>query len=105
MKIIGIALLKYLFTYESSNVMLLERDFQKDKDKISKILNIWQDEEDSSSIILFPEGTLLSSSGFYEKSVEFAKMNNLKQFKHHLQPRTKGFEQIVLNMGDKSKIF
>ena len=104
MKIIGIALLKHLFTYESSKVMLLERDFQKDKEKISKILNIWH-EEDSSSIILFPEGTLLSSSGFYEKSVEFAKINNLKQFKHHLQPRTKGFEQIVLNMGDKSKIF
>lgn len=76
------------------DMIFLSRDWQKDRENLSKSMDILLTYP-RSLILAFFEGTRLTKSK-YEASVKFAEEKNLPiRLKHHLIPRTRGFNCMI----------
>lgn len=82
------------WAWKLSDVVFLERNWEKDKDNLAKKLNQLLDYPSPVWILLFPEGTRMSKEK-HAASQEFAVSRGLPELKHHLIPRTKGFSFTV----------
>lgn len=77
-----------------SDMVFLYRNWQKDHENISKSMDILLTYP-RSFILAFFEGTRFTKSK-YEVSVKYAEENNLPiRLKHHLNPRTRGFNCMM----------
>jgi len=105
-RVYGKKILKYVpivgWCWNMSDVVFLERNWEKDKLNLSSKLNSLMDYPSPVWILLFPEGTRYSVEK-HEASQEFAASRGLPVLKHHLIPRTKGFSFTVSEL-DRSKI-
>lgn len=105
-RVYGKKILKYVpivgWSWNMSDVVFLERNWEKDKLNLSSKLNSLMDYPSPVWILLFPEGTRYSVEK-HEASKEFATSRGLPVLKHHLIPRTKGFSFTVSEL-DRSKI-
>lgn len=52
---------------------------------------------------MFAEGTRFTEEK-HQKSLEFARKNGLPELKHHLLPRTKGFNIILREVKDHGNV-
>lgn len=79
-----------------TETIFLRRDWNKDKEHISKSLqNIVAYPDDYwVTLLIFAEGTRFTKEK-HQVSVEFAKSKGIQPFKHHLIPRAKGFIACV----------
>jgi len=75
---------------QADSYIFLDRNWEKDKSHIERILKYQIDLNSVPNILLFPEGTDLTEET-KAKSQKFAKKNNLPQFEYVLQPRVTGF--------------
>jgi len=80
--------------FRLSDVIFLERNWEKDKDNLAVKLNELLDYPSPVWVLLYPEGTRLSPEKL-AASQEFAASRNLPILNHHLVPRTKGFSFTV----------
>ncbi|XP_065164418.1 1-acyl-sn-glycerol-3-phosphate acyltransferase delta-like isoform X2 [Atheta coriaria] len=78
----------------------LTRSFEKDKIILKKSAQDLSEYEDPITILLFPEGTRFSPKK-HEEALKFSRERGLREMKHHLVPRTKGFTTSVPYMKDK----
>lgn len=79
-----------------SDMIFLHRDWKKDKESLRKTMDeILQ--HPRSLILSFLEGTRFTKTK-YENSVKFAKEKNLPILKHHLLPRTRGFNSMMTHV-------
>lgn len=77
-----------------SDMIMLSRDWNKDKDKLAKVMDILVTYS-KAPIVSFFEGTRFTKQK-YEASVKFAEERNLPlRLKHHLVPRTRGFQLMM----------
>lgn len=77
-----------------SDMIFLSRDWQKDRENLSKSMDVLLSYP-KSLILAFFEGTRFTKSK-YEASVKFAEEKNLPiKLKHHLLPRTRGFNCMI----------
>lgn len=90
------------WAWKLSDVIFLERNWEKDKDHLATKLNQLLDYPSPMWILLFPEGTRFSKEK-YAASLEFSTSRGLPPLKHHLVPRTKGFSFTVSRL-DPSRI-
>ncbi len=74
--------------------VFLERSFEKDKKILEERLQSLLGHDDPVTLVLFPEGTRLTEEK-YIASMAFAREKGLPELKHHLLPRTRGFETCV----------
>ncbi|MEM7192769.1 MAG: 1-acyl-sn-glycerol-3-phosphate acyltransferase [Pseudomonadota bacterium] len=86
----------YGWSFLASNVIFLERNFERDKDNIARGIKELGQFPDPMLLLQFAEGTRLTPEKL-AASQEFAKSRNLPVLQHHLTPRTKGFVHAVLN--------
>jgi lysophosphatidic acid acyltransferase/lysophosphatidylinositol acyltransferase len=105
-RVYGKKVLKYVpivgWAWNMSDVIFLDRNWEKDKLNLSSKLNILLDYPTPVWILLFPEGTRYSVEK-HKASQEFAASRGLPDLKHHLIPRTKGFSFTVSEL-DRSRI-
>lgn len=92
------AQLRYLpvigWGWSLSDMIFLSRDWQKDRENLSKSMDVLLTYP-RSLILAFFEGTRFNKTK-YEASVKFAEEKNLPiRLKHHLIPRTRGFNCII----------
>jgi len=80
--------------------LYLSRSYEKDKKNLEKYAKSMPDYEEPITILLFPEGTRLSPNKHAE-GIKFCQERGLREMKHHLVPRTKGFTTSVPVMRDK----
>ena len=80
----------------------LARSYEKDSKNIKIALNNFIEHQTPVSFLFFAEGTRLTPSKL-EASHKFAQERNLPIFKHHLLPRTKGFNLCVETFKKKCK--
>ncbi len=85
-----------------SDVVFLDRDWNRDKDAIAYGIGALADFPDPMFSLIFAEGTRMSPKKL-EASLEFAAKNGLPALKHHLVPRTKGFAHTMKHL-DSRKI-
>lgn len=90
------------WAWKLSDVVFLERNWEKDKDNLARKLNQLLDYPSPVWILLCPEGTRFSPEK-HAASCEFAASRGLPQLQHHLLPRTKGFSFTVSKL-DPTKI-
>lgn len=90
------------WAWKLSDVVFLERNWEKDKDNLSRKLNQLLDYPSPVWVLLFPEGTRFSAEK-HAASREFAASRGLPQLQHHLLPRTKGFS-FTVSRADPKKI-
>ncbi len=76
------------WTMMMSEFVFARRDWQKDREVFANALSRLKDFPNPMWMVIFPEGTRCTPKKL-EKSVEFAKANNLPVFNHVLLPRTK----------------
>jgi len=105
-RVYGKKVLKYVpvvgWAWNMSDVIFLDRNWEKDKLNLSSKLNELLDYPTPVWILLYPEGTRFSEEK-HQASKEFAVSRGLPALKHHLIPRTKGFSFTVSEL-DKSRI-
>jgi len=82
------------WAWRLSDVVFLERSWEKDKENLTHRLNELLTYPSSVWLLLFPEGTRFSPEK-HAVSKQFAASRNLPDLKHHLVPRTKGFSFTV----------
>jgi len=82
------------WAWSMSDVVFLERNWEKDKDNLARKLNNLLDFPSPVWLLIFPEGTRMSKEK-HAASQEFAVSRGLPELKHHLVPRTKGFSFTV----------
>lgn len=70
--------------------VFLNRDFDKDKEIISRQLKVAYSNPNPNWVLLNAEGTRFTPAK-HEASVKFAQERGMTVLKHHLIPRTKGF--------------
>lgn len=92
------AQLRYLpvigWGWSLSDMIFLSRDWQKDRENLSKSMDVLLTYP-RSLILAFFEGTRFNKSK-YEASAKFAEEKNLPiRLKHHLIPRTRGFNCMI----------
>lgn len=103
-------MIKYIpiigWSWNMSDVIFLERNWEKDKLNLSTKLNSLLEFPTPVWILLFPEGTRFSVEK-HEASKEFATSRGLPVLHHHLIPRTKGFSFTVSQLDTKriSKVY
>jgi len=85
-----------------SDIMFLKRDWDSDRENISRKLNTIFTYPSPVWLLLFPEGTRFSADK-HRASLEFAAKEGLPLLQHHLLPRTKGFTFTVDHI-DRSKV-
>ncbi|XP_077488294.1 1-acyl-sn-glycerol-3-phosphate acyltransferase delta-like isoform X1 [Amblyomma americanum] len=73
-----------------SEIIFLERSWEKDSKTIGSKLDLLLDYKDKILLLMFSEGTRFNKAK-HELSLEFAAKRNLPKLKHHLLPRPKGF--------------
>lgn len=78
------------WAWRLSDIVFLERNWEKDKLNLASRLNELLNYPSSVWLLLFPEGTRFSPEK-HAVSRKFAASRNLPDLKHHLIPRTKGF--------------
>jgi len=98
-------ILKYIpvvgWSFWMSEYICVHRSFDKDKKIIDRRLKELSFYDEHFWLLIFCEGTRFTKKK-HEKSMEFAKKNNLPLLKHHLLPRTKGF--FITCNGLRSKV-
>ena len=77
--------------------ILVDRDWQKDKNTIGRAVKALQDFPDPINLLLFAEGTRYSTEK-HAIGIDYALKNNLSLLQHHLWPRSKGFVQTIKNL-------
>jgi len=83
------------WAWKLSDVVFLERNWEKDKENLGRKLNELVKYPSPVWILLFPEGTRLSPEKLHA-SQEFSRSRpGLPVLQHHLMPRTKGFSFTV----------
>ena len=99
-------MLKYVPTvgwaWGLSDFIFLDRNWEKDKQTLTKGMSDLATYPSSVWLLLFAEGTRLSPEKL-ELSQKFAKDRNLHVLKHHLTPRSKGFVHMMKHL-DTSKV-
>lgn len=78
------------WAWKFAEFVFLERSYDKDKEIIAQQLKNVFDYPDPTWLLLNAEGTRFTPKK-HEASVKFARERGLKELKHHLIPRTKGF--------------
>ncbi|XP_054718509.1 1-acyl-sn-glycerol-3-phosphate acyltransferase delta-like [Uloborus diversus] len=81
-------------------MIFLERNWEKDKLILGTKLHNLVEYDDPIMLLYFCEGTRFTPEK-HKASMEFAKARNLPQLKHHLCPRTNGFNLSVSEMKNK----
>jgi lysophosphatidic acid acyltransferase/lysophosphatidylinositol acyltransferase len=105
-KIYGKSSLKWVpligWAWMFTESIFLKRDWDKDKEIISRDLKYIRDYPDGYwvTLLLFCEGTRFTASK-HAASMEVAKKKGLPLLKHHLLPRTKGFVHSVNGLKGK----
>ncbi|XP_014676006.1 PREDICTED: 1-acyl-sn-glycerol-3-phosphate acyltransferase gamma-like [Priapulus caudatus] len=103
-KIYGKKILKYFpiigWAWAFSEVIFLERNWEKDKSAIMKAMDNLADFPLPVWLLLFCEGTRFTEAK-HKASLEFARSRGLPELKYHLLPRTKGF--VLSVQGFKGK--
>lgn len=85
-----------------SDMIFLSRNWQKDKENLANAMDVLISYP-KSFILSFFEGTRFTPSK-YEASVKYAEQNNLPiRLKHHLIPRTRGFNCMVRRIKEGMK--
>jgi len=74
--------------------LFLKRSWTEDRMWFDKILKYYVGRSYPLQLLLFPEGTDLSPSN-KQKSIEWAKKNDLPKYEYLLQPRLRGFSYAV----------
>lgn len=103
-------MLKYVpvigWAWRLSDIVFLERNWEKDKDNLAVKLNELLDYPSPVWILLFPEGTRFSEEK-HKASQEFAESRGLPNLNYHLIPRTKGFTFTVSRLDPEriSKVY
>ena len=80
-----------------SDVIFLERSWDKDKELMARGVKTLCDYPDPMWYLIFAEGTRYTKEK-YEASAKFAEQRGLPNYKHHLVPRTKGFTHTLSNL-------
>ncbi|CAB3368327.1 Hypothetical predicted protein [Cloeon dipterum] len=80
--------------------VFLERNWEKDKEIISKQLKELVEYPSPIWLLLFAEGTRFSEHK-HAASMKFAKERGLPLLKHHLVPRTRGFTSSIPHLKEK----
>ena len=88
-KMIGYYLIYFGIYGTLTNDIFIERNFEKDANKLSKKL-------DFNIMFMFPEGTCFTKDR-KQKSDEYCNKNNLQIYKYHLYPRMTGISEIIKN--------
>jgi len=105
-KVIAKKMLKYVPTigvsWALNDMVFVDRDWEKDKETLTKSMDVLASHKQPFWLLLFPEGTRLSKEKL-EKSREFSLSRNLPVFEHQLYPRTKGFARIMEKL-DRSRV-
>ncbi|KFM80796.1 1-acyl-sn-glycerol-3-phosphate acyltransferase delta, partial [Stegodyphus mimosarum] len=83
-----------------AEMIFLERNWEKDKLILGTKLDNLVSYDDPIMLLYFCEGTRFTPAK-HEASMEFAKARNLPLLKHHLCPRTSGFNFAVSHMKNK----
>lgn len=78
--------------------LFLSRKWEQDEQRIQKVIAYAKRSGDSSTYLIFPEGSDLSPSNV-EKSNAFAKEKGLPMYRHVLNPRTTGIAAIKNMIG------
>lgn len=79
------------------NFIFLSRKWEQDRYRFKQHLDHLKNPKDPMWLLIFPEGTNLSSST-REKSASWAKKNNIPDMKHQLLPRTTGLQFCLQEM-------
>ena len=99
-------MLKYVPTvgwaWALSDFIFLVRNWEKDKDTLTRGMAELASYPSAVWLLLFAEGTRLSPEKL-ELSQKFAKERNMHVLKHHLTPRSKGFVHMIKHL-DTSKV-
>lgn len=91
------------WAWKLSDVIFLERNWEKDKENLGRKLNELVMYPSPVWILLFPEGTRMSPEKL-AASQEFSRSRpGLPVLQHHLMPRTKGFSFTVSKL-DRARI-
>lgn len=73
------------------NFIFLSRNWEQDRYKFKKHLDLLKDPDDPMWLLIFPEGTNLSEST-REKSAKWAEKTGIPDMKHQLLPRSTGLQ-------------
>ena len=101
--------IKYIFpTFGVSNELFgnlfVGRSWKQDKLELSKQLNNLLSSEKQLAVIYWPEGYVFSSDR-HKRATEYSESKEIKPFKYHLVPKTKGFNLILKKLVRSSKGF
>ncbi|CAL4096792.1 unnamed protein product [Meganyctiphanes norvegica] len=88
------------WTWRCSDYIVVNRNFDKDKEVIQKTCNILGDYPFPTWMAVFPEGTRFTATK-HAASMEFAQKSGIPTLKRHLIPRTRGFVQLVQSLKGK----
>lgn len=83
--------------------IIINRKWNEDKTQIKKRLDNYDFNGDKQVIIIFPEGTRLTSSKLLEGQ-EYSKKNNFPIYNKLLVPKTKGINYILKYLSEKNKL-
>ena len=88
-----------------SRFIYLARNWAADSARLDRMLDYFSrtKEEGGKQIILFPEGTNLTSKAL-EKSDKFAADSHRQSYKHVLHPRTTGFVHLSRGLMDRGML-
>lgn len=90
------------WAWAMSDVGFLHREWERDKDEISRCVRDIQEYPNPAWLLLFPEGTRKTDLKLKEGQ-EFARSRNMEPFQQHLVPKTKGFVQTMSTL-DPQKV-
>ena len=83
--------------WEGMGFIFLQREWNKDQENINQYCAVLNDYPVPYVVLIFCEGTRFTGTK-HESSNEFARSHDLKELKHHLIPRTKGFLHLYNNL-------
>lgn len=82
--------------------LFLDRDWEKDQKKINSLTSYYRSAQSPLSLLIFPEGTNLTSNTLQRSNEYAAKQNEFQRpYEFTLHPRTTGFTYLLKTMRNK----
>ncbi|GET87652.1 hypothetical protein, conserved [Leishmania tarentolae] len=91
------------WSMELFRYLFLSRNWESDKVYIKRMVDFYNATNDTPVILIYPEGTDLSSSNI-QRSQEYAAKVGLPKFHHVLNPRTTGTVALMNMLGGAEKV-
>ncbi|XP_062505884.1 1-acyl-sn-glycerol-3-phosphate acyltransferase delta-like isoform X2 [Corticium candelabrum] len=82
-----------------SEFAFLKRKFEADHSRLAEAARCWNSYDFPWTLCFYPEGTRFTEEK-HQKSCEYARKKGLPELKHHLLPRTKGFNILIREFKD-----